>query len=250
MAKLTLADAARVAGVARSTLYRAIQKGRLSADPDGRLDTAELLRAGYTLQRSAQQTKDGALHDAPPRNIDAQRSSAPAETQALHAMQQERDMLRLERDMLRQQLEAAQMREQAAFEREREAREERQAAREREALLLRMVEQAQQRYDRLLDMPRSTTPRRPESNPRSTPHPRPEPSPHQEPHTAVPLTPGSPPVVHSKQAKAAVVARLRAMRAQGLSLAQIAAQMQAEGVPTLSGKGSWQKGTVAKLLRQ
>ena len=69
-------------------------------------------------------------------------------------------MLRLERDMLRQQLEAAQMREQAAIEREREAREERQAAREREALLLRMVEQTQQRYDRLLEAPRpSSSPR-------------------------------------------------------------------------------------------
>jgi hypothetical protein len=121
MAKLTIAVASRVAGVARSTLYRAIQTGRLSADPYGRLDTAELLRAGYTLQRSAQQPKGGALHDAPPRTTDAQQPSAPAETQAFHVMQQERDMLRLERDMLRQQLEAAQMREHAALEREREA---------------------------------------------------------------------------------------------------------------------------------
>ena len=149
MAKLTITDAARVAGVARSTLYRAIQTGRLSADPDGRIDTAELLRAGYTLQRSAQQTKDVALHDATPRNTDAQQPSSSTDTQSLHPLQQERDMLRLERDMLRQQLEAAQMREQAALEREREAREERQAAREREALLLRMVEQTQQRYEDL-----------------------------------------------------------------------------------------------------
>jgi hypothetical protein len=48
--------------------------------------------------------------------------------------------------------------------------------------------------------------------------------------------------------KAAVVARLREMRTQGMSLAQIAAELQAEGLPTLSGKGIWQKGTVAKLL--
>jgi hypothetical protein len=34
--------------------------GRLSADADGRLDTAELLRAGYMLQRSVQQDKGGA----------------------------------------------------------------------------------------------------------------------------------------------------------------------------------------------
>ena len=53
MAKLTISDAARVAGVARSTLHRAIRAGRLSVDPDGYIDTAELLRAGYTLQRSA-----------------------------------------------------------------------------------------------------------------------------------------------------------------------------------------------------
>src|SRR5712691_6459107 len=45
MAKLTISDAARVAGVARSTLHRAIRAGRLSVDPDGHIDTAELLRA-------------------------------------------------------------------------------------------------------------------------------------------------------------------------------------------------------------
>ena len=73
--------------------------------------------------------------------------------------------------MLRQQLEAAQMREQAALEREREAREERQAGREREALLLRLVEQTQQRYDRLLDMPRTTPLPRPEPGPHSAPNP-------------------------------------------------------------------------------
>ena len=174
MAKLTIAVASRVAGVARSTLYRAIQTGRLSADPDGRVDTAELLRAGYTLHRSAQQTKGVALHDATRRNTDTQHASSSADTQLFHAMQQERDMVRLERDLLRQQLEAAQMREQAALEREREAREERQATREREALLLRMVEQTQQRYDRLLDMPRTT------------PLPRPEPSPHPAPGPAAP----------------------------------------------------------------
>jgi hypothetical protein len=48
--------------------------------------------------------------------------------------------------------------------------------------------------------------------------------------------------------KAALVARLHQMRANGLSLSQIAGQLQAEGLPTLSGKGQWQKGTVDKLL--
>jgi hypothetical protein len=148
MAKLTISDAARVAGVARSTLHRAIRAGRLSVDPDGHVDTAELLRAGYTLQRSTLQISEGPLQDATPRSSDAQQGAIPSEKQALPAVHQERDLLRLERDLLRRELEAAHLREQAALERE-------QAAREREALLLHMLEQAQQQSQRLLDMPRS-----------------------------------------------------------------------------------------------
>jgi hypothetical protein len=52
------------------------------------------------------------------------------------------------------------------------------------------------------------------------------------------------------QGKAALVARLHEMRASGLSLSQIAGQLQAEGLPTLSGKGQWQKGTIDKLLHR
>src|SRR6266545_4080664 len=97
MAKLTINDAARVAGVARSTLHRAIKHGRLSVDPDGHIDTAELLRAGYTLQRSTQQPAPGVLQDATPRSSDALQGSIPAATQPLTAVQQKRDLLRLER---------------------------------------------------------------------------------------------------------------------------------------------------------
>ena len=158
MAKLTISDAARVAGVARFTLHRALNAGHLSVDPDGSLDTAELLRAGYTLQRSTQQMTDEALQDATPRNRSAQQSHVSAEIQPFLVLQQERALLRMERALLRREREASQVREQAALAREQEAREERQAAREREALLLRMVEQMQQRYDRLLDMPRATLP--------------------------------------------------------------------------------------------
>jgi len=146
MAKLTISGAARVAGVARSTLHRAIHAGRLSPDPDGHLDTAELLRAGYTLQAHATP-----LQDATPRTTVAQHTATPAEIQAILAVQQERDLLR-------QQLATAQAHEHAALEREREARDERQAAREREAYLLRLVEQMQHRYDRLLEAPRTSLP--------------------------------------------------------------------------------------------
>jgi hypothetical protein len=52
------------------------------------------------------------------------------------------------------------------------------------------------------------------------------------------------------QRKAALLARLRAMKAAGLSLQAIATQLNVEGVPTISGKGQWQKGTVSNLLAQ
>jgi hypothetical protein len=179
MAKLTISDAARVAGVARSTLHRAIHAGRLSVDADGRLDTAELLRAGYTLQRSVQHISRGALQDATPRTSDAQHPRSPADMQTVLAVQQERDLLRLERDLLRRELEMPQAREQAALAREQEARDERLAAREREALLLHMVEQMQQRTDRLLDMPRTPL----------SPHPSPE----RQPAVARPAAPAGDP---------------------------------------------------------
>jgi hypothetical protein len=49
--------------------------------------------------------------------------------------------------------------------------------------------------------------------------------------------------------KAAVLTRLRAMQAEGLSLQAFANKLNAEGVSTLSGKGKWQKGTVGNLLQ-
>jgi hypothetical protein len=48
--------------------------------------------------------------------------------------------------------------------------------------------------------------------------------------------------------KAAVLTRLRTMKAGGLSLQTIANRLNNEGVPTLSGKGRWQKGTIGNLL--
>jgi len=50
--------------------------------------------------------------------------------------------------------------------------------------------------------------------------------------------------------KAAVLQRLRALQAKGLSLQMIANQLNAEGVPTLSSTGRWQKGTIGNLLAQ
>jgi excisionase family DNA binding protein len=50
--------------------------------------------------------------------------------------------------------------------------------------------------------------------------------------------------------KAALLARLQAMHAEGLSTQAIATQLNREGVPTLSGRGQWQRGTVANFLAE
>jgi len=50
--------------------------------------------------------------------------------------------------------------------------------------------------------------------------------------------------------KAEVLTRLQVMQAEGLSLRAMANRLNAEGVPTLSGKGRWQQGTIGKLIAQ
>jgi hypothetical protein len=50
--------------------------------------------------------------------------------------------------------------------------------------------------------------------------------------------------------KAALLSRLRAMKAEWLSLQMIADQLNAEDVPTLSERGKWQRGTIGNLLSE
>jgi hypothetical protein len=49
MATLTKAEAARQLGISRTTLYKLIDQGMLSATPEGLIDTAELVRVMSTL---------------------------------------------------------------------------------------------------------------------------------------------------------------------------------------------------------
>jgi excisionase family DNA binding protein len=60
----------------------------------------------------------------------------------------------------------------------------------------------------------------------------------------------TPDLMDPQQRKAALVARLRALEANGLSHQAIATQLNTERVPTVSGRGDWQPGTVGKLLKQ
>jgi len=126
MATLTISDAARVTGVSRMLLYRYIKSGKLSRTSDGLLDTAELLRAGLMLQQRDVMSDVTTLHDVTPGPV-------------THVTP---DVTTLERlvDVLQRELDAATTREQDY--------------REHIAQLTQMLQQSQQRYDRLLDTPR------------------------------------------------------------------------------------------------
>ena len=135
MAKLSKVDATKATGVSRQTLYTYLKDGRLSTDADGLIDTAELLRAGFTLHVGHEVGRQDV-------NLLGQPLTSRLDTLDVYL-----DMI----TMLKQQLSEAQAREQAALEREK-------TARDREALLLNMLQDMQHRYDRLLDMPRTPPP--------------------------------------------------------------------------------------------
>ena len=98
----SVSEAARVAGVARSTLHRAIKAGRLSQQPDGKIDAAELHRV-YPL-RSA--SGDATTHAAT-------QTRQGATVNATHEQRLEQRALELERerDRLRQELDETKERE-------------------------------------------------------------------------------------------------------------------------------------------
>jgi hypothetical protein len=95
MAKLTVSDAARVVRVARTTIQRAIREGRMTKGPDGLIDTAELLRAGYTLHAATDADPAATLHDAA-----EQQSVLRVQQEHWGLVQQENAVLRTERDLL------------------------------------------------------------------------------------------------------------------------------------------------------
>ncbi len=134
MAKLSISDAARVAGVSRVTLHRYIKSGKLSRSADGTIDTVELLRIGLVLQPDTVLHPVSRQHDATSSATLPVTTPDPATLQHLITV-------------LQREIDAAHAREEAA--------------REREALLLQMLSQMQQQNQRLLDMPRSATPLRP-----------------------------------------------------------------------------------------
>ncbi|MGH8066992.1 MAG: helix-turn-helix domain-containing protein [Candidatus Entotheonellia bacterium] len=63
-------------------------------------------------------------------------------------------------------------------------------------------------------------------------------------------TPPETPADTPQARKAALLARIRALHQERLSAQAIATRLNQEGVPTISGRGQWQRGTVANLLAQ
>ena len=154
MARLTKADAARQLGISRTTLYKLIDQGKVSATPDGMIDQTELVRAAPyvdTLKERSRTSMDNAdmdmqlSHDEhyerPPEPVYEQPWTGVHERQWTSS-----DPLV---DILREQLQRANERERAYEERER-------AYHDHIARLTAMLHDTQQQNQRLLDMPRST----------------------------------------------------------------------------------------------
>ena len=147
MAKLSKVDAAKAAGVSRQTLYTYLKDGRLSAGADGLIDTAELLRAGFTLHTGHEIRRQDVMSTGQELTSKLDTVGQPV-TSRLDTLDVYLDMI----TMLKQQLSEAQTREQdvrqAALERERDYR-------DHIARLTAMLDQAHQQNQRLLDLPRT-----------------------------------------------------------------------------------------------
>lgn len=137
MAKLSISDAARVAGVSRVTLHRYMKAGKLSRTPDGSIDTTELVRAGFVLHLET-------LPDDTPVTPVQQYVTSPAVTPPVaaetHAAERMIELLQQQVDDLRAHVHRYE-------ERERDYR-------AHITWLQQHVEQSQHRYDRLLEAPR------------------------------------------------------------------------------------------------
>ncbi len=163
MARLTKADAARQLGISRTTLYKLIDEGKVSATPDGLIDTAELVRVASTVHATRERVRTSLYTGV----LDAQRSGDEHDERPVYTSSERPAQVSSERqlastyrdlvDILREQLQAAQERERAYQE-------------HIERLTL-MLHEAQHRSDRLLEAPRGA----PVAPARATSVPRPGP---------------------------------------------------------------------------
>ena len=205
---LNLSQAAKQAGVSRGTLYRAIRAGQLPAAAGGRPGRLTLIDPEALRDWCARQ----GLHTPDlPAPQDSPHPPGPPDVGIL--IHEVREQFAGHLQYLAQWLESS-------FDHAN--------ARLAEQLIAHVQTQFSERLERLerlVEHLEGSIVRPERSVERSTPTP------------AIPAL-----------TKTELLARLRALRAQGFSLQAIADTLNTEGVPTLSGKGHWQKGTIANLL--
>jgi hypothetical protein len=227
---LKLREASRLIGVSPGRLYRAIADGRLTAASGGgpgkpTLISLEALQTfcrseGLRVPDASETIERSARLERSERSEHAERSMGPAD-EALA-----RQALETMAGQYLVQVMAQQSDYFEAFLRE-------ELAHLVNRIAERVVDQVVERLTERLE--RSERPERAERLERS--------------RRAVSLPPLSPPPA-TPEPKAAVLQRLQILQAEGLSLQKIADRLNHEGVPTLSGKGRWQKGTIGHLLAQ
>jgi len=195
MPGFTVSAAARLCGVARRTLQRAIQAGRLSLDAQYHLSREALIAAGYL--------------DATPQDTSQDMPQELEQATALLAL-----LAQLTTAITDLHAEVRELRDE-----------------------LRQLPQRRRRHD-------AFTPHR-------TPHGTSQETPHITPHgtsqTTPQATPHPSPQILGTYDPRAAAARIHTFRRQGLSFVQIAARLEAEGIPTRYGL-PWQYSSVRHLF--
>jgi hypothetical protein len=169
MVTLTKAEAARQLGISRTALYKLIDQGKLSATPEGLIDTAELVRVISTVnvhRERSHTSLDRPALDAAISGEEHHERPAPMSSERQPWTSSERQLTSTYEhlvDILREQLQAAQERERAY--------------QEHIAQLTTMLEQAHQQNQRLLDLPRTPPPASLQAPPGATQRPTPAPGP-------------------------------------------------------------------------
>src|SRR5262249_37082545 len=147
--RLSKSAAARQLGISRTTLYKLIDQGAMSATPDGMIDSAELVRVAPLVDSLKERTWTSI--DSVPLDLEPHQGEQPEQAvDSVHAQPWTDVHGRTPTSTLQDLVDT--LREQMQL-----MREELQAAREERALLLQMLQEMQHRYDRLLDMPRPTS---------------------------------------------------------------------------------------------